>query len=588
MSDSHQRQEIRFHGIPVAPGIAHGPLVVHWEDDEEIPLRHIEPDDLPAEIARFETALIETRAELLEIQQKIAVAIGAQDASIFDAHLMVVEDRTLIDEVLRALETDRVNVESAFSSVTAKYCETLGKIDDPYLRERVVDIQDVSRRVLRHLTGKGPRDIATSEQPHILAARNLAPSETALIDRSKVLAFATEAGSKTSHAAIMARSLGIPAVAGLHEIFDVLETGDDVLLDGNTGILIAFPNSESLAEYGRIEQRREQIAEELDRIRETASTTADGQHIILSANIELPEEMADVAEAGAEGVGLFRTEFLFLNRSAPPSEDEQFESYRTVAEKASPHAVIIRTLDIGGDKLAENLGAVHEENPFLGCRAIRFCLEHPGIFKAQLRAILRASVYGNVRIMYPMISGIGELRAANAILAECKSALRAERKPFREDIEVGIMIEIPSAALTADHLAKEVAFFSIGTNDLVQYALAVDRVNDRIAHLFDPSHPAVVRLIRGVVEAARRAGIWVGVCGEMAGDILFTPLLIGLGVDELSASSKIVPRVKRAVQRLSAEACQKLAAEIDGYYEGSAILDRCTEIAKAHYPELLD
>jgi len=588
VSDFQPAQETRYHGIPVAPGIAHGPLVVHWEDDEEIPHRHIEAEDLAGEIARFETALISTRAELLEIQQKIADAIGAKDAGIFDAHLMVVEDRTLIDEVLRSLEEDRVNVESAFSAVAAKYCETLSRIDDPYLRERVVDIQDVSRRVLRHLTGKGPKDLATIEQPHILAARSLAPSETALIDRSKVLAFATEAGSKTSHSAIMARSLGIPAVAGLHTIFDELGTGADVLIDGNTGVLIANPNQETLAEYGRIEERREKVEEELDRIRETVSTTMDGRHIILSANIELPEEMNDVAEAGAEGVGLFRTEYLFLNREVPPGEDEQFESYRTVAERAAPHAVIVRTLDVGGDKLADNLGLAEEENPFLGCRAIRFCLQHPAIFKQQLRAILRASAYGHVRIMYPMISGIGELRAANAILAQCKSELRAEGKPFREDIEVGIMIEIPSAALTADHLARECAFFSIGTNDLVQYSLAVDRVNDRIAHLFDPSHPAVVRLIRASVEAARKHGIWVGVCGEMAGDILFTPLLIGLGVDELSASSKLVPRVKRAVQRLTHEACRRLVEDIENYYEGSAILARCTEIARAHYPELLD
>ncbi len=583
-----QKTETRFRGIGVAPGIAHAPIVLHWDDDEEVPDREISAADLPSEIARFESALIATRAELLEIQQKIADAIGTKDASIFDAHLLVVEDRTLIDEVLRSLESTRRNVEHVFSEVANKYCQTLGQIDDPYLKERVVDIEDVARRILRNLLGKGPRDLATSEGPHVLAARVLAPSDTALIDRSKVMAFATEAGSKTSHAAIMARSLGIPAVAGLHEIFGELETGDDVLLDGTSGLLILNPSPETLAEYGRIEERREQVEEQLDLIRDTSSTTSDGQHIILSANIELPDEVGDVIEYGAEGVGLFRTEFLFLNREDAPSEDEQYESYRIVAERVAPHAVIIRTLDVGGDKLAENLGVSEEENPFLGCRAIRYCLEHPEFFKNQLRAVLRAAVHGNVRIMYPMISGLGELRRSNALLEECKNELAAKGIPYCHNIEVGIMIEIPSAALSADRLAKEVSFFSIGTNDLIQYALAVDRVNDAISYLFDPTHPAVLRLIKMVVDAAKNAGIWVGVCGEMAGDVLLTPLLLGLGVEELSASSRLVPRVKKAVQSLDLAKCRALAEEALTLDTGAEIFKRCEEMAASHYPDILD
>jgi len=580
--------ERRIRGQGIAPGIARGPIVVHWDEDEEIPVRDVSADDLPGEIARFETALIATRAELLEIQQKIAESIGSGDASIFDAHLLVVEDRTLIEEVLRSLGTERKNVEAIFHDVASRYARTLEQIDDPYLRERVVDINDVARRIIRNLMGKGPRDLATSEHPHLLAARTLAPSDTALMDRSKVLGLITETGSKTSHAAIMSRSLGIPAIAGIHDIFGLVETGDDVLIDGSSGLLFINPSAETLAEYGRIEERREAVEERLELIRDTSSTTSDGRHIILSANIELPDEMEDVADSGAEGVGLFRTEFLFLKRAEPPSEEEQYESYRLVAERAAPHGVIIRTLDVGGDKLAQNLGIQEEENPFLGCRAIRFCLEHPVIFKAQLRAILRAATSGNIRIMYPMISGLAELRRANAVLEECKNELRTEGVAFREDIETGIMIEVPSAALCADHLATEVSFFSIGTNDLIQYALAADRVNDRISYLFEPTHPAILRLIKMVVDAGHKAGIWVGVCGEMAGDISLVPLLLGLGVDALSASSRSVPRVKKAVQSLSIAICETLVDEVSKLDNPPEILAHSEQIAIAHYRELFD
>ena len=310
--------------------------------------------------------------------------------------------------------------------------------------------------------------------------------------------------------------------------------------------------------------------------------------LFLSANIELPEELDDVSASGAEGVGLYRTEFLYLNRSKPPDEAEQYESYRLVAERSKPYSVIIRTLDIGGDKPSESLELEHEQNPFLGCRAIRFCLQHPEIFKPQLRAILRAAAVGNVRLMYPMISGIGELRRANAVLDECRRELRNEGAEFNSDMEVGIMIEVPSAALSADHLAREVKFFSIGTNDLIQYAIAVDRGNDHIAHLYEPTHPSIIRMIKNVVDAARRHSIWTGVCGEMAGDIQVTPLLLGLGVDELSASSTVVPRVKKAVQSLSMSVCEALANEVLELETGEAILSRCLEVVRSHYIELLE
>jgi len=583
---SHEEQ--RFTGIPVAPGIAHAAVLVQWDEDEEITLRKIDDSELPGEIARFESALIATRAELLEIQQRIANAIGSNDASIFDAHLLVVEDRTLIDEVLRSLAREKCNVEYLFHQVAERYCRTLGEIDDPYLRERVIDIEDVSRRVLRNLLGKAPRNPSAHAAPHIIVAHNLTPSDTAQLDRDLVLGFATETGSKTSHTAIMARSMDIPAIVGLHGICQKLTSGDNILLDGYKGILILNPSAETLLEYGRIESEKEEILERLELIRETSSTTRDGRHIVLSANVDLPDELDVFAESGAEGIGLYRTEFLYLNRPEPPDEDEQFEHYRIAAERAQPHGVIIRTLDIGGDKATSSLHLPEEQNPFLGCRAIRFCLQNPEIFKTQLRAILRAAVSNNIRIMYPMISGLEELRQANAVLEESKAELAARGVPFNPYIEVGIMIEIPSAVLAADHLAEEVAFFSIGTNDLIQYSIAVDRVNDRIAHLYNPTHPAILRMIKMVVEAGRGAGIWTGVCGEMAADVLLTPLLLGLGVDELSVTGTVVPRVKKAVQSLEFGACADLVVTALGMRDSAAIFELSRQAALENYAEIAD
>jgi len=582
------RIEKRFQGVAVSQGIAHFPALVQYTEDEEVQARPILEDELAAEIARFESALIATRVELLDIQRRIVTAIGAEDASIFDAHLLVVEDRTLIDEVLRGLERDRLGVECIFQQVVRKYCETLESIDDPYLRERVVDIQDVARRVLRHLLGKAPLNPAAHSHPHIIVAHNLSPADTAQLDRSLVRGFVTEAGSKTSHTAIVARSLEIPAIVGMQGITQSIQVGDDVLVDGYAGLLILNPSRETLLEYGRLEQRKEEVVERLRAIRETASTTRDGRHITLSANIDLPGDLEEVAAHGAEGIGLYRTEFLFLNRPDLPGEDEQFEHYRRAAETSLPHSVIIRTLDIGGDKTAPGLEHEHEENPFLGCRAIRYCLDHPAVFKTQLRAILRAAGTGNVRIMYPMISGLDELRRANRILEECKQELAEAGTLFNPFVEVGVMIETPSAVFVAEHLAREARFFSIGTNDLIQYAIAVDRLNDRIAHLYNPTHPSILRMIRMTVEAGRAAGIWTGVCGEMASDILLTPLLIGLGIDELSAASVMVPRIKKAVQSLDANACEALTAEVLGMDDSTAILERSHAMARERYGDLID
>jgi phosphoenolpyruvate-protein phosphotransferase (PTS system enzyme I) len=585
--DSSEKPEHRFHGVGVSPGIARGSVFVHRPEDDEPVIERIGDREIPSEIARFEAALLATRHQILELQERIAESIGTKDASIFDAHLLVVEDRTLIDEVLRTLQREKCNVEYVFAQVAGRYEKTLSEIDDPYLRERALDIRDVTRRVVRNLLGRQTRDLSAISTPHLLIAHNLTPSDTAQLNRRMVLGFATDIGAKTSHTAIIARSLNIPAAVGLHDISVQLSTGDHVLLDGYNGLVILNPTDQTLWEYGELEIKKTEVEQELNKLRETECKTLDGRHVILSANIETPDDLDLVEQSGSEGVGLYRTEFFYLNRTELPSEDDQYAAYRKVAERVLPNSVIIRTLDLGGDKLMSALNLPEEINPFLGWRAIRFCLERTDVFKPQLRAILRASAVGNVRMMYPMISGVEEVRRANVILEECKAELRAEGAPFDEQMQVGAMIEIPSAAIAADGIAREVDFFSIGTNDLIQYAIAVDRLNEHIAHLYEPTHPAIIRLIRMIVDAAHAHDLWVGVCGEMAGDIMLTPLLLGLGVDELSAGSALVPRVKRAVQSLDLAVCLQLIEDIRHLDNAGDILAKCEEVARAHYGELL-
>jgi phosphotransferase system enzyme I (PtsI) len=588
MSGANASKEIRFEGAGVSPGIARGKIHIVRDEADEVARYRIAPSQVPDEISRFESALIQTRMQILELQQRIAESIGAKDAAIFDAHLLVVEDRTLIDEVLRKLETDLCNVESVFQEVATRYAETLNKIDDPYLRERALDIQDVTKRVIRNLQGKAPKTFVALREPHILVAHNLTPSDTASINRANVLGIVTDLGSRTSHAAILARSMNIPAIVGLHDITAKLETGQDVLLDGTDGWLIVDPTPDTLDWFAEIESRRAKVTAQLKQLRETTSITRDRRHIVLSANIERLEDVDAVQANGAEGIGLYRTEFLYLNRPTLPTEDEQYQTYRKVAERVRPDPLIIRTFDLGGDKLAPGTVDITDEmNPFLGWRAIRLCLENIDIFKTQLRAILRASVVGNVKVMFPMISGLDELRAAVAVLEDCKKELGNSGIPIAQRIEVGAMIEIPSAAICASVLASEVDFFSIGTNDLIQYALAVDRVNEKTAHLYQPTHPAVLRLLKMIADAAHNNEIWVGVCGEMAGDIALTPLLLGLGIDELSTAAILVPRVKRAVQSLDIPECRQLIGEAFKLDTPSEILARCLELADKRYGDLL-
>ncbi len=578
-----------YRGIPVSAGVCRGRIVVLGHKNEVVPVYSVSEADLAKQADRLEQALAQTRQEILEIQNKVCKAMGAQDASIFDAHLLVMEDRTLIDEVVRVIQEQRVNAEYAFQQVAEKYAATLGAIADDYLRERAADMRDVTARILNNLIGrKHDSDLRNLKEPCIIVSTDLTPSTTAQFDKKMVLGFATDTGSRTSHTAIMARSLRIPAVVGLHNATQHLATGQYALLDGYNGLIIVNPTDQTLFEYGQLVRKQVDLKEKLRETREQPAVSLDGVSVMLAANLEQAGDSAAVIESGAQGVGLFRTEYLFLNQSSLPTEDEQYEAYRQVAAALKPHPVVIRTLDSGGDKFLANVNATAEMNPALGWRAIRVCLQEREMFRTQLRAILRASVEGNVKLMYPMISGLEELNQANALLDESKQELRARDVPFDDAMEVGIMIEIPSAAMIADALAKRVKFFSLGTNDLIQYSLAVDRLNERIGHLYEPTHPGVLRLIKTVIDAAHRHGIWAGVCGEMASDPTLVPLLLGLGADELSVSPPLVPAVKFLIRRLKLTEARELAEFALECESGGEILTRAQTLARGIAPSLFE
>ena len=589
MAERLHTGETIIRGIPVSAGVCKGKILVLDKAHHKIEKREIPEAEVAGEITRFQHALVQTREQLQEVQRQLTQSLGPGQASIFDAHLLVLEDPSLIDEVVRVIEQKKVNAEHAFHTVTERYSAALSKVEDEYLRERATDMRDVSARVLGHLLGQSdPVDLRSLSEPCIIISHDLTPSRTAQLDRKNVLGFATDIGSRTSHTAIMARSMRIPAVVGLKNASEVLQNGDYVLLDGFNGVVIVNPTDQTLFEYGVLVRKQVSLEEKLRDALHQPAITLDNHHVFISANIEQTADAARVKDSGAEGVGLFRTEYLFINRELPPNEEEQYQAYRQAAETLKPQPLVIRTLDLGGDKLLSSLVIPHEMNPYLGWRAIRYCLQHEDVFRAQLRAILRASVVGNVKIMYPMISGLDELTQANAFLAQYKIELIKEGVAFDDKIEVGAMIETPSAALITDALAKRVQFFSLGTNDLIQYTLAVDRMNEKIAHLYEPTHPAIVRLIKRTVDAASKHKVWVSVCGEMAGDATLVPLLIGLGVDELSAAPPLLAQIKYLIRRLKLSDTQELAAFALESESSTEILARSTALAQRAAPSLFD
>ena len=578
-----------FRGIAVSAGICRGKILVLHRARHIIARRALADGELNEEAGRFEKALVQTRQQILEIQGKVLETLSAKEADIFEAHLLMLEDQVLVDEVIRMIRDQKVNADFAFHIVAERYVTALVSADDEYLRERANDMRDLTARVLDNLLEvKDEFDLRHIAEPCILVSHDLSPSTTAQLDKKFVLGFATDIGGQTSHTAIMARSLGIPAVVGLQTVSQELESGDYALLDGYNGTVIVNPTDQTLFEYGQLAKIKASLEEKLNEIRQQPAVTLDGKFIHLSANIENQHDTEAVLAHGAEGVGLFRTEYLFINRESLPSEEEQYQSYRKVAAALKPNSVIIRTLDLGGDKFASHLQLAKEVNPFLGWRAIRFCLAQPELFRAQLRAILRASAEGNVKMMYPMISGLEELNQANTLVEKCRAELRAEGVPFDEKMEIGVMIEIPSAALIADALATRVKFFSIGSNDLIQYTLAADRTNEKVSHLYEPTHPAIIRLIKTTVDAAHRHGIWAGVCGEIAGDPMLTPLLIGLGADELSAAPTVVAPVKYMIRRLKLDETRALAEFALQCESPGEIHTRCRELARQTAPSLFE
>jgi len=560
-----------FKGISASPGVAIGKAFLYNSEDIRVPKIKLKLSEIPHEIARFEEALIKTRSELITIRNNISSEMGTKHGEIFNAHLLVLEDSMIIDEVVSRLRNQKYNVEYVFEDVLKKYVTAFQKMDDEYLRERITDIEDVGKRLLRNLLGKKKQTLLDIPPESIVVAYDLAPSDTATMHRKHILGFVTDIGGKTSHTVIMAKSLEIPAVVGLENITANVKSGDILIIDGTTGNVYLNPDRATIAQYLKEQKKLLKFDKDLQEIKFLPAETKDGHRVELGANIELPDEIPGVLSHGAEGIGLYRTEYFYMNRVGLPTEEEHYQAYKSVVENIKPNALTIRSLDLGGDKFLSQLDVPKEMNPFLGWRAIRLSLANPEIFKTQLRAILRASAHGKVRLMYPMISGVEELEAANKCLEEARQELKARKIPFGRNMEVGVMIEVPSAALIADILASRVDFFSIGTNDLIQYALAVDRVNEKIAYLYEPAHPAVLRLLKNVIDAGHAKGIWVGMCGEMAGEPKFAPLLLGLGLDEFSVPAPYLLRIKKIIRSVSYEDAKDMVQQALGLATGKEV-----------------
>jgi phosphotransferase system enzyme I (PtsI) len=553
-----KQKEMIFNGIPASPGIAFGEVfVVNVEDlpvtDDRVPAAQVK-----AEVELFNSALKDTEAELLKLRETLEEEMGENHAKIFDSHSMMLADEAVRKETVKLIRDKKLNAAYAFSQTVEKVITTFDNIKDEYLKERAEDIRDVKRRVIRNLLGQKVEGLTNLRKKAIVVASNLTPSDTATLQKKYVLAFVTDIGGSTSHAAIIARSMGIPAIVGLKDFSHHAKPYDQMIVDGITGQVILHPTEETVRLYKEAKVKFQEMEKELLTIKDYPAVTLDGHTIELSGNIEIAEEVEDVISHGAKGVGLFRTEYFFIVRKTLPGEEEQCKYYSSVVKRLAPDPVIIRTLDIGGDKIAKWVNEPPEDNPFMGWRGIRFTLTRKDIFRTQLRAIYRAAAHGRVRIMFPMVSVIDEVREAKAICSEVVEDLKKERYQIGEDVEVGIMIETPAAVAMADRLAREVDFFSIGTNDLIQYALAVDRGNSRISYLYDDLHPAIIRLLRDTVSAAHKNNIWVGICGEMPASVYGALLLIGLGLDEFSASSYLIPEIKKIIRSVTYDETRSL------------------------------
>lgn len=545
-------------GIAASDGVAIAKAYLLVEPDLTFD-KNEKVTDVEGEVAKFNNAIEASKVELTKIRNNAEVQLGADKAAIFDAHLLVLDDPELIQPIQDKIKNENANAASALTDVTTQFVTIFESMDNEYMKERAADIRDVSKRVLSHILGVELPSPSMIDESVVIVGNDLTPSDTAQLNKEFVQGFATNIGGRTSHSAIMSRSLEIPAIVGTKSITQEVKQGDMIIVDGLNGDVIVNPTEDELIAYQDKRERYFADKKELQKLRDADTVTVDGVHAELAANIGTPNDLPGVIENGAQGIGLYRTEFLYMGRDQMPTEEEQFEAYKEVLEAMDGKRVVVRTLDIGGDKELSYLNLPEEMNPFLGYRAIRLCLAQQDIFRPQLRALLRASVYGKLNIMFPMVATINEFREAKAILLEEKENLKNEGHDISDDIELGIMVEIPATAALADVFAKEVDFFSIGTNDLIQYTLAADRMSERVSYLYQPYNPSILRLVKQVIEASHKEGKWTGMCGEMAGDETAIPLLLGLGLDEFSMSATSILKARRQINGLSKNEMTELA-----------------------------
>ncbi|WFB35521.1 phosphoenolpyruvate--protein phosphotransferase [Kiritimatiellota bacterium B12222] len=586
MMKSKETKQVTFQGRGTSRGLAVGKVQLLEDIEKNIVRKGIEEAGIPGEIARLQDALLATRTQLMEIRKHVGETIDEKAASIFDVHIMMIDDCSFIEKVVEGLRKRKLNLEHVLRDVMRIYAKRFSDMEEGYIQERGADVKDLMNRILQNLEEEGNGTVIERREGVIIVAHDLLPSVTALLDKRLILGIATEMGGATSHAAIIARALGIPAVVGLEALCERVQSGDEILIDGTQGRVVLNPSQDQRAQYGHLEHLRSDLLAGLKKTKNKAVKTTDGYAIRVFANLELPEHLDRVLESGADGIGLFRTEFLFLSRPDLPSEDEQAAAYEAVAQAMHPSKVVIRTLDVGGDKFMSHQHIKEQSHSPLGCRGIRLSLIRPDVFKVQLRAILRAARFGNIQLMYPMVSAVDEIHQADELLRTAKAELEAEGVAHGADLVSGVMIETPSAALTADRMASQTGFFSVGTNDLVQYTIAVDRLEQEVAPLYDPLHPAVLSLLQHTVAAAKQHQISTSVCGEMAGSPLLLPILIGLGITDLSVAPGSVPLIKHLAANLSQKKAASLAQDALIATDKESILQASREMLEEAVPEL--